>query len=130
MKRSTLIFAATLLLASSFAWGQEPRPFQTGKLLQLESAPCHAAQKAQQPMCMVYLLESDSVVFHIRPKSVKNTPVLPVGERAQFRIANGNILMHMDGVDGQEREYLVLSMSPRTESDSADASPVRVNHLQ
>lgn len=129
MKRTAILFTALILFAS-FAWAQEPKPYQTGKLLQIEPAPCHASQKAQEPRCQAYLLESDSVVFHIRPKNVKHTPLLPVGERAQFRIANGNILLHMDGIDSQEHEYIVVSMSPRTESDSADASPVRLNHLQ
>lgn len=129
MKRSAILFTALILLAS-FAWAQEPKPYQTGKLLQIESVPCHASQKAQAPRCQAYLLESDSVVFHLRPKNAKRTPVLPVGERAQFRIANGNVLLHMDGIDSQEHEYVVVSMSPRTESDSADASPIHLNHLQ
>lgn len=129
MIRRTLLFTALLLLAS-FAWAQDLKPYQTGKVLQMDSAPCHASQKAQEPTCSVYLLEADGVVFHIRAKSAKHTPLLPVGQRAQFRIANGNIVLHMDGIDGTEREYVVVSMSPRTESDSADASPVRLNHLQ
>jgi hypothetical protein len=129
MKRAIILFTV-LLLCSSFAWTQDPKPLQTGKVLQMEPVPCHASQKSQEPRCQVYLLESDSVVFHIRPKAPKHAPLLPVGERAQFRIANGNILLHMDGIDSMEREYIVVSMSPRTESDSADASPARVNHLQ
>lgn len=129
MKRAIILFTA-LFLCSSFAWTQDPKPLQTGKVLQMEPVPCRASQKSQEPRCQVYLLESDSVVFHIRPKAGKNASLLPVGERAQFRIANGNILLHMDGIDSTEREYIVVSMSPRTESDSADASPTRVNHLQ
>ena len=129
MKRTAILFTALILLAS-FAWAQEPNPYQTGKLLQIEPVPCHASQKAQEPRCPLYLLESDSVVFHLRPKNAKHTPILPLGERAQFRIANGHILLHMDGIDSQEHEYIVVSMSPRTASDSADASPVRLNHLQ
>lgn len=129
MKRSIILFTA-LFLCTSFSWGQDPKPLQSGKLLKMEPVPCHASQKAQEARCQIYLLESDSVVFHIRPKAAKNAPVLPVGERAQFRIANGNILLHMDGIDSREREYIVVSMSPRTESDSADASPAHLNHLQ
>ena len=129
MKRSIIPFIA-LLLCASFAWTQDPKPLQTGKLLQVEPVPCHISQKAQEPRCQIYLLESDSVVFHIRSKNASHAPLLPVGERAQFRIANGNILLHMDGIDSTEREYIVVSMSPRTVSDSADASPARLNHLQ
>jgi hypothetical protein len=129
MIRRALLFTALLLLAS-FAWGQDLKPYQTGKVLQMGSVPCHASQKAQEPACSVYLLEAEGVVFHIRAKSAKHAPLLPVGQRAQFRIAKGNILLHMDGIDSREREYIVVSMSPRTGSDSADATPVRLNHLQ
>lgn len=124
-----IIFCAVLGL-SSLGFAQDPRPLQTGKLLQMDAVSCHASQKAPEPRCPVYLLEADSVVFHIRPKSAKHALLLPIGARAQFRIANGNILLHMDGIDNQEREYIVVSMSPRTVSDSADATPVRLNHLQ
>ena len=129
MIRTSILWGA-LLLCASFAWAQEPQPLQSGKVLQMDSVPCHASQKTQAPQCQVYLLEADSVVFHIRPKSAKHGPLLPVGGRAQFRIEKGNILLHMDGIDSQEREYIVMSMSPRTDSDSASASQVRLNHLQ
>ena len=128
MIRKSFLCGALLLLCASFAWAQEP--FQSGKVLQMDSVPCHASQKRPEPQCQVYLFEADSVVFHIRPKSAKHAPLLPVGERAQFRIEKGNILLHMDGIDSQEREYIVMSMSPRTDSDSASASQVRLNHLQ
>ena len=30
----------------------------------------------------------------------------------------------------KEHEYVVVSMKPRTENSTADATPVRMNHLQ
>jgi len=127
--RSTWLFSALLLLAS-ICDAQDLKPYQTGKLLQMDSVPCHASQKAQEPVCQVYQLQADSVVFHMRPKTAKHAPLLPVGARAQFRIVKGNILLHMDGIDSKERQYVVISMSPRTESDAADAAPLKLNHLQ
>lgn len=125
--RSTFLFSAILIFAS-LAYADDLRPYQTGKLLQAEPVPC--STKSQEPLCRQYVLEADSVVFHIRPKSGKHAVVLPVGERAQFRIEKGKIVMHMDGIDNTERQYIVVSLAPRSESSSADAAPVRLNHLQ
>lgn len=125
--RSTFLFSAILIFAS-LAYADDLKPYQTGKLLQMEAVPCSV--KAQEPLCRQYVLEADSVVFHIRPKSGKHAVVLPVGERAQFRIEKGKIVMHMDGIDNTERQYIVVSLAPRSESSSADAAPVRLNHLQ
>ena len=127
--QSRFLFSALILFVSA-AYAQDLKPFQAGKLLQVDSVPCHAAQKAQEPLCAGYVLQADSVVFHIRSKSPKHAVPLPVGERAQFRIQDGNILLHMDGVDSKEREYIVVSIAPRSDSSSADAAPVRLNHLQ
>ncbi|HEV2398918.1 MAG TPA: hypothetical protein VGS27_18380 [Candidatus Sulfotelmatobacter sp.] len=127
--RSKLFFA-TLLVLCSAAYAQDPKPYQTGKLLQVDAVPCSNSHGSQQALCQQYVLETDSVVFHIRPKQQKHAVVLPVHERAQFRIEKGNLMMHMDGVDNKEREYVIVSLGPRSETSSADAAPLRVNHLQ
>jgi len=126
--RSTALMGAVLTLASA-AYAADLKPYQTGKL-ETDSANCAAQNKSLKPSCLHYVLESDSVVFHIRPKNTKHAVALPEGERAQFRINNGLILLHMDGVDNQEHPYVVVSISPRTESHTADAGPRRLNHLQ
>ena len=130
--RSIITFSfSAILLFASFAYADGLKPYQTGKLLQMDSVPCNVAQaKSQQAYCRQYVLETDSVVFHLRPKNAKHAVALPVGERAQFRIEKGRILMHMDGVDNRERQYVVVSLAPRSENSSADAAPVRLNHLQ
>src|SRR5690348_4897728 len=127
--RLTALIGAVLTLASIASAG-DLKPYQTGKLLQTDSANCTAQSKSSEASCMQYVLESDSVVFHIRPKNAKHAVALPVGERAQFRIDNGLILLHMDGVDSKESPYVVVSISPRTDSNTAEAGPRRLNHLQ
>jgi len=37
--------------------------------------------------------------------------------------------MRVEYLDNKERDYIVVSMAPRSES-TADARPVRLNHLQ
>lgn len=127
--RLTGIISAVLMLATVASAG-DLKPYQTGKLLQTDFATCTAQGKSPEPSCVQYVLESESVVFQIRPKNTKHAVVLPAGERAQFRIDKGVILLHMDGVDYKERPYVVVSISPRTENNTADAGPRRLNHLQ
>ena len=128
--RSKLFFSALLVWASSLSlYAQDPKPYQTGKLLQMDSVPC--SPKASQSLCHEYVLESDSVVFHIRPTHAKSSTLLRVGERAQFRIDSGKLFLRMEGVDNRERQYAVISISPRSETDTANAAgPVHLNHLQ
>jgi hypothetical protein len=40
------------------------------------------------------------------------------------------MLLRVEDLEGKEREYIVVSMTPRSESSSADATPARLNHLQ
>jgi len=130
--RSIVTFSFIAILAfASLAYADELKPYQTGKLLRMDSVPCTVGNaKSQESLCLQYVLEADGVVFHIRPRNAKHVVVLPAGERAQFRIDKGRLLMRMDGVDSKERQYAVVSISPRSDNSTADATPARLNHLQ
>jgi hypothetical protein len=39
--------------------------------------------------------------------------LLPVGQKAQFRIQKDKMLLQVEDVDSKEREYSVVSMTPR-----------------
>jgi hypothetical protein len=67
--------------------------------------------------------------YRIRPRDAKHPVLLPVGERAQFRLDKDKMLLRVEDLDSKEREYIVVSMTPRGDS-TADASPARLNHLQ
>ena len=144
--RSKLLFCLVLITAS-FAWAKEPKAYQSGKIIQMVSVQCGTAEKdstslagevlgtdsgtkkTQQLLCKEYVLETEHVVYHIRPKNEKHRELLPLGESAQFRLQKDNMMLRMEGVDDKEREYIVVSMTPRTDSSTADATP-RANHLQ
>jgi len=130
--RSIVTLSLGMILAfASLANADDLKPYQTGKLLEMESVPCTiATAKSQKQRCLQYVLEADGVIFHIRPRNAKHVVVLPVGERAQFRIDKGMILIHMDGVDSHEQQYVVVSLNPSSDQSTADATPVRLNHLQ
>ena len=145
MRYKSLVLASMLLAAAAYA--KEPKAYQSGKLLQMDSVQCgmdekdaksftgeligtdSGHKKTQELLCQEYLLQTDKMIYRIRPKDAKHPVLLPVGERAQFRLAKDKMLLRVEDLDSKEREYIVVSMTPRSES-TADASPTRLNHLQ
>jgi hypothetical protein len=145
MRYKSLVLASILLAATAYA--KEPKAYQSGKLLQMDSVSCgvdekngksfagemlgtdSSHKKTQELLCQEYLLQTDKMVYRIRPKDAKHPVLLPVGERAQFRLDKDKMLLRVEDLDSKEREYVVVSMTPRSES-TADASPARLNHLQ
>jgi hypothetical protein len=85
--------------------------------------------KTHDLLCQEYVVQTDQVVYRIRPRDDKHPVLLPVGQNAQFRLEKNKMLLRVEGLDGKEREYVVVSIKPRGDS-TADASPARLNHLQ
>jgi hypothetical protein len=144
--RSKLILC--VLFLASVAYAREPKAYQTGKLLQMDSVSCGVDEKdgkslagemlgtdsghkkTQELLCQEYVLQADNVIYRIRPRDAKHPILLPVGERAQFRLQKDKMLLRVEDLDNKEREYTVVSMTPRTDASTADATGQRVNHLQ
>jgi hypothetical protein len=140
------VLLASILLAAT-AYAKEPKAYESGKLLQMDSVKCGVDEKdaksfagemigsdsghrkTQELLCQEYVLQAEKVVYRIRPRDEKHPALLPVGERAQFRLEKDKLLLRVEGLDGKEREYIVVSMTPRGDS-TADATPVRLNHAQ
>lgn len=97
----------------------------TGEMLGTDSG----SKKTQDVLCREYLLQSERVIYRIRPRDEKHPVLLSVGEQAQFRIQKDKMLLRVEDLDSKEREYIVVSMTPRSDANSADAAP-RINHLQ
>lgn len=150
----SLALATIFLVASAYA--KEPRAYQSGKVLQMDSARCaikgkevkssssetagidsaltQGDTKTQKVVCQDYLLQGEQVIYRIRPRNSKHVALLPVGEWAQFRLKKNKMLLRVPSSDSpasdsKELEYIVVSMTPRGDS-TADAHPVRLNHLQ
>jgi hypothetical protein len=135
MKR-TVLFA---LLCASFAYARDHQSPQSGKLLQMDSVECGTDQKsaksltgeiigtdsAHQKMhtllCQEYLLQTNRIIYRIRPKDDKHPALLPVGEKAQFHIEKDHMKLRVEDLDDKEREYVVVSMTPRVEVQTADS---------
>jgi hypothetical protein len=145
--RSKWMLCVVLGLASA-AYAKDPKPYQTGKLLQMDSVQCGMAEKeakslagemlgtdsgskkTHEVLCQEYVLQAERVIFRIRPRDEKHPVLLPVGEQAQFRLQKDKMLLRVEDLDSKEREYIVVSMTPRTDRSTAEASPSRPNHLQ
>ncbi|HZQ95941.1 MAG TPA: hypothetical protein VFA67_13085 [Candidatus Sulfotelmatobacter sp.] len=145
--RFKLAFCVVLGLAS-VGFAKEPKTYQTGKLMQMDSVPCGTAEKdaksfagemlgtdsgskkTREVLCQEYILQAEHVIYRIRPRDEKHPVLLPPGERAQFRLQKDKMLLKVEDLDGKEREYIVVSMTPRSDGSTADATPSRLNHLQ
>ena len=145
MRNRSLMLAALLLTSTAYA--KEPKVYQSGKLLQMDSVSCGVSEKdaksfagemlgtdsghkkTQELLCQEYVLQAERVIYRIRPKDDKHPVLLPVGDQAQFRLEKDKMLLRVEDLDNKEREYIVVSMTPRSDSNTADAAP-RVNHLQ
>jgi hypothetical protein len=86
-------------------------------------------KKTHELLCQEYVLQTDRVIYRIRPKDEKHSVLLPIGERAQFRLEKDKMLLRGEGLVDREHVYLVVSMTPRGD-DKAEASTHRLNHLQ
>ncbi len=146
-RASNLALLAVIALAS-VAYGKDPKAYQSGRLLQMDSVQCGVAEKdaatfsgeilgtdsgnkkTHDVLCQEYVLQAERVIYRIRPRDEKHPVLLPVGERAQFRLQKDKMLLRVEDVDSKEREYVVVSMTPRSDSTAADATPSRLNHLQ
>jgi hypothetical protein len=133
MRRTALLF----LLCATAASARDSRPLQSGTLLQMDSVNGGADQKSARSsagemigtdddhqkthtlLCQECVLQTDHVVYRIRPQDDKHPALLPVGEKAQFRIAKDCIKLRVEYLDSKERDYLVVSMTPRTDAQTA-----------
>ena len=136
--KKTLLF---VLLFAAFGTVQAREKFyEKGELLQMEAVPCGYAEKGsktlkgeilgtdgehkntQELLCQEYLLQSDSVIYRIRPRDEKHPTLLRIGEEAQFRIEKDKMLLRLPETNDKEREYSVVSMTPRADAASAKAA--------
>lgn len=121
---------AILLLASTMQ-GKEPKHYQSGKLLKMESVKCgvdekdgssiaaevigtdSSHKKTRELLCPQYVLETESLVYTIQPKDDKHPALLPIGANAQFRMEKDKMMLRVEDGDDKQRDYIVLSVIPK-----------------
>jgi hypothetical protein len=128
--KATILMMAVVLFAS-LSYAKEQRVNQSGTLLQMDSVECgadqnsgksiagevlgtdSAHQKTHVLLCQEYLLQTDRVIYRIRPRDDKHPVLLPVGVKAQFHLDKDKMKLRVEDLDDKERDYTVVSMTPR-----------------
>ena len=95
--RFQLVLCCVLLASPSFA--KEPKPRQSGKILQMESVSCgvdensgksvvgeiigtdSAHKKTHELLCQEYVLQADKVIYRIRPGTKSTRCCCPSARR-------------------------------------------------
>jgi hypothetical protein len=140
MSNKMYALAASLVFAGVCA-AKEHTDYQKGTLLRMDSTSCGMqekgsksvagellgtdaqSKKTQEVLCQEYVLQTERVVYRIRPKDDKHPVLLPIGETAQFRIHKDKLILRVaEGGDDKEREYVVVSMTPRQDAPQQSAS--------
>ena len=138
MKRAILV---VLMMSAAGSMQAKDKPaYEKGLLLQMDSSFCGYAEKGsktiageilgtdgqhkktQEVLCQEYILKTDRLVYRIRPKDDKHPALLPVGESAEFRLHKVKMLLRVPEADGKEREYIVVSVTPRADAADTKAS--------
>ena len=64
-------------------------------------------------LCQEYVLQTDAVVYRLRPRDDKHPVLLPIGGHAQFRLDKDKMVLRVEDLDNKDRDYVVVSMAPR-----------------
>jgi hypothetical protein len=141
--RSRLIILA-LIGSVPVSYAREPKPYKTGQLMRMDAVHCGTTEKdaksltgellgtdssnkkSEEMLCQEYVIQTDSVVYHVRPRDEKHPLLLPVGGRVQFRLEKDKMVVRVEDVDNKDHDYSVVSMVPRSDttasvSESQDA---------
>ena len=125
----TAVFCGVLLFGMAMQAKDAPS-YQSGVLKEMNSVECGFEQKGakgivgelvgtdnshsktRKTFCPEYVLQTDNVIYHIRPREEKHPALLPVGEKAMFRMKKDFMVLKAPEGDNKEREYDVVSMTP------------------
>ena len=131
-----------IVLIAGLAQAKEPKHFQSGTLLQMDSVSCGVDEKdgksitgeligtdsghkkTRELLCQEYVLQSEHVNYRIRPKEEKHPVLLPVGEKAQFRMDKDKMVLRVEDLDDKDRDYIVVSMTPRQNTKTETSAKI------
>jgi hypothetical protein len=132
----SLPFFLMFLLAAAVQAKDAPS-YQSGMLKEMTSVECGYEQKSakglvgelvgtddshsktRKTFCQEYVLETNRVVYRIRPREEKHPALLPVGEKAMFRMKKDFMVLKVPEGDDKEREYDVVSIIPVQANDAS-----------
>jgi hypothetical protein len=83
------------------------------------------SKRSQEVLCQEYVLQTETVVYRLRPRDEKHPMLLPIGNHAQFRLDKDKLVLRVEDLDDKDRVYTVVSMAPRM--DNAQSTAVAEN---
>jgi hypothetical protein len=137
LSRMGIICASLIITVAPSLLAKDPPNYDKGTLVSMDSTSCGYAEKdgktitgeilgtdaahknTQEVLCQEYLLQSDRMIYRVRPKDSKHPVLLPVGESIDFRIHKDMLLLRDPEGDKKERAYIVVSIQPRQDVKEA-----------
>jgi hypothetical protein len=137
--KSSLILAIVLISALPLSANDKKKDVKRGMLEKMEAVPCGARERglsglgtlwasagithvnSDEKLCPQYLLRTDQMDYEIRPMDLKHATILPVGQEAQFKLKNKDIILDVPEAGLRKmRAYEVVAMNPNNNPDSDD----------
>ncbi|HEX4076982.1 MAG TPA: hypothetical protein VHX49_16395 [Candidatus Acidoferrales bacterium] len=140
--KSSLILAIALICALPLSANDKKKDVKRGMLEKMEAVPCGARERglsglgtlwasagithvnSDEKLCPQYLLRTDQMDYEIRPMDLKHASILPVGQEAQFKMKNKDMILDVPEAGLHKmRAYEVVGMNPNnTDSDDQKSS--------
>ena len=131
-----LILGSILLFAGAAMQASDLKSYQSGVLKEMNSVECGYEQKSgntfvgevlgtdgahsktRKTLCHEYVLQTNHIIYRIRPRDEKHPALLPVGETAHFRMKKDLMVLRVPEGDDKERDYDVVGMTPADKDNS------------
>jgi hypothetical protein len=143
MKITTLLMIAFVVISVPNIHAKDKKKDQPerGMLEKMEAVPCGAKEhgitglgtiwasagithvNSDEKLCPEYLLRTDDMEYHIRPKDIKHSTVLAVGHEGTFKIKDDRMNLKFEDGDKKTREYRVVSVNPVDTTNQAQNPP-------
>jgi hypothetical protein len=138
MKSKTLLAGVFCVVFSLPVFAGDKKHGQRGMIEKMEAVPCGAKERgmtglgsmwasigitsvnSDEKLCPQYLLRTDDMEYHVRPKDHKHPRLLPIGHEGEFKIAKDVMEMKIPDGDHKLRKYQVVSMKPIDHAQTAD----------
>lgn len=137
--KSPLILALVMICALPLSANDKKKDVKRGMLEKMEAVPCGARERglsglgtlwasagithvnSNEKLCPQYLLRTDQMDYEIRPMDLKHATILPVGQEAQFKLKDKDIILDVPEAGLRKiRAYEVVGMNPNSNPDSDD----------
>jgi hypothetical protein len=143
-KKPLMILFALLMVVPAFAHDKEKKPNRV-MIEKMEAVPCGAKEhgmtglgsiwasvgitsvNSDEKLCPQYMLRSDDMEYHVRPRDKKHPVLLPIGQEGEFRVKKDKFDMRVADGDRKMRHYQVVSMKPIDHADTATYEGSRYN---